>query len=89
MNEPSLPKPQRKLTSLELSAPARGALRRLKRTLGMSFTYAVERGLVLLEHAATIGEPMPPAARQAIGLAPYRKAAPRNRRRPHGKAVAL
>lgn len=57
MNEP-LPKPQRKLTSLELSAPARGTLRRLKRDLGMSFTHCVERGLLMLE-----SDLLPPAPR--------------------------
>ena len=83
MHEPSLPKPQRKLTSLELSAPARGALRRLKRDLGMSFTHAVERGLVLLEQAHIIGDPMPAAARAAVGLTPGPR--PVNRK----KGVAL
>ena len=42
-------KPTRKLTSLELSAPARGALRRIKKNHGMNFTAAVERGVTLLE----------------------------------------
>ena len=67
MNEP-LPKPQRKLTSLELSAPARGALRRLKTRHGMSFTHAVQRGLLLLEEAFTLGEAMPAGDRQGLGL---------------------
>lgn len=42
-------KPQRKQTNLELSAPARGALRRLKTRHGVTKTFAVERGLVMLE----------------------------------------
>lgn len=56
MNEPTPVKTQRRLTALELSAPARGALRRLKRDLGMSFTHAVERGLVLLEKGIVLGQ---------------------------------
>ena len=68
MTNTSPPKPQRKLTSLELSAPARGALRRFKHLHGISFTYAVERGLALLEKEFTIGEPMPPADRAKLGL---------------------
>lgn len=48
MNNPTT-KPTRKLTSLELSAPARGALRRIKTKHGMNFTAAVERGVILLE----------------------------------------
>ena len=56
MTNTSPPKPPRKLTSLELSAPARGALRRLKTRHGMSFTHSVERGVLALEHS--IGEPM-------------------------------
>lgn len=56
MNEPTQ-KPQRRLTSLELSAPARGALRRLKNRHGMSFTHAIQRGLSLLE--ATFTTPPP------------------------------
>lgn len=67
MNEPTQ-KPQRRLTSLELSAPARGALRRLKAALGMSFTHAVERGVMLLEADMGIGEPLTHAERVARGL---------------------
>lgn len=73
------PKPQRKLTSLELSAPARGALRRLKRQHGMSFTHAVERGLKLIEKVLVIGDQMPAAARKAVGLSPLPVAANRKR----------
>ena len=76
MSETTLQKTPRRLTSLELSAPARGALRRIKRSTGMTFTYAVERGLTLLEKSLVIGEPMPNAARQAVGLSPL----PTNRR---------
>ena len=74
MNEPTLPKPRRKLTALELSAPARGALRRLKSRFGMSFTHAVERGLALLDTHHQLPEPLTPAERTALGLSP----APRN-----------
>jgi hypothetical protein len=69
MSELSLKKPRR-LTSLELSAPARGALRRIKKSTGMSFTFAVERGLQLLERSVVIGEPMPDADRAKLGLTP-------------------
>ena len=68
MNEPTPTKPRRKLTNLALSAPARGALRRLKAALGMSFTRAVERGVMLLEADMGIGEPLTPAERVARGL---------------------
>lgn len=68
MNEPTLPKPQRKLTSLELSAPARGALRRLKHNRGMSFTHAVETAVSLLEKSLAIGEPMAARDRAKLGL---------------------
>ncbi len=44
-----LKKPRRKLTSLELSAPARGTLCRIKRKHGINKTNAIERGLVMLE----------------------------------------
>ena len=77
--EPTTLKPQRKLTSLELSAPARGALRRLKARHGMSFTHAVQRGLSLLEDAFTIGEPRPAAERVALGLNPSPR--PSNRKK--------
>lgn len=69
-------KTPRRLTSLELSAPARGALRRLKRAHGMSYTHTVERGISLVEKCLELGEPMPNAARQAVGLSPL----PTNRR---------
>ena len=68
MNEPTQ-KPQRRLTSLELSAPARGALRRLKAALGMTFTHAVERGVLLLEADMGIGEVRTAADRAKLGLA--------------------
>ncbi len=72
-------KPQRRLTSLELSAPARGALRRLKSRLGMSYTHSVERA-VLLFAEAHLPEPMLPGERAELGLAPN---PPANRRRAH------
>ncbi len=42
-------KTTRKLTSLELSAPARGTLRRIKKNHSIPFTRSIERGLSLLE----------------------------------------
>lgn len=72
------PRPQRKLTSLELSAPARGALRRLKARQGMSFTHAVERGVLLLE-SQLLPEPMP--IETAITLLGRTTPAPANRRK--------
>ncbi len=42
-------KPQRKQTSLELSAPVRGALRRLKSKHGYTKRFAIERGVLMLE----------------------------------------
>lgn len=69
MNEPLPTKPQRKLTSLELSAPARGALRRLKRERGMSFTYAVETALSLLERAVAL-DPLSDTDRAGLNLKP-------------------
>ena len=42
-------KPKRKLTSLELPAPARGALRRIKQIHGMNHTAAITRGVLELE----------------------------------------
>lgn len=69
MHNASPTKPRRKLTNLELSAPARGALRRLKRERGMSFTYAVETALSLLERAVVL-DPLDDAARAGLGLKP-------------------
>jgi hypothetical protein len=37
------------LTSLELSAPTRGALCRIKAEHGISFTAAISRGVAMLE----------------------------------------
>ena len=42
-------KPQRIQTSLELSAPARGALRRIKTKFGLTSKAAIHRGIELLE----------------------------------------
>lgn len=78
MNEPTT-KPRRKLTSLELSAPARGALRRIKRAAKISYTGAIERGLVLLEKSLVIGEPMLPPERTALAL--LNTPRPQNRRK--------
>jgi hypothetical protein len=50
MSEATLKKSRRKQTSLELSAPARGALRRIKSRHGVNFTAAIERGVVMLEN---------------------------------------
>lgn len=49
MPENSTKKPTRKLTVLELSATARGALRRFKKEKGWSHKFAIETALVLLE----------------------------------------
>lgn len=48
MNEPATQKPKRKLTSLELSAPARASLKRIK-SRGISKKAAVEQGIALFE----------------------------------------
>ena len=42
-------KPRNGQTSLELSPVARGALRRIKKSNGITFTRAIERGVMLLE----------------------------------------
>lgn len=81
MGNTTLQKPQRKLTSLELSAPARGALRRLKSRHGMSFTRAVERGVMLLE-SQLLPEPVP--IETAASLLGRTRPAPANRRRNGG-----
>ena len=49
---PTKTKP-RKQTSLELSAPVRGALRRLKKQHGYTIRFAIERGVALLEQSLT------------------------------------
>ena len=67
MTNTSPPKPQRKLTSLELSGPPRGALRRLKTRHGMSFTHSVERGVRELE-TSLLPEPRTDAERAELGL---------------------
>ena len=43
-------KPQRAQTSLVLSAPVRGALRRLKLKHGYTKKFAIERGVLMLEN---------------------------------------
>lgn len=55
---------------MELSSPARGALRRIKKHTGMTYTFAVERALELLAHRLDIPEPMPDADRAKLGLSP-------------------
>ncbi|MDD5139407.1 MAG: hypothetical protein PHY43_03985 [Verrucomicrobiales bacterium] len=50
MPKTKLKKSRRKQTSLELSAPARCALRRIKANHGIFFTAAIERGVVALEN---------------------------------------
>ncbi len=49
MSDTTTKKPQRKLTSLELSAPARGALRRIKSRHGVNHTHAIVAGIFLYE----------------------------------------
>ena len=49
MSETLTKKPRRKLTSLELPAPARGALRRIKQVHGINHTAAISRGVIELE----------------------------------------
>ena len=49
MSNSTTEKPRRKLTTMELSDPVRGALRRIKKLHGITQTAAVERGVTLLE----------------------------------------
>ncbi|MEQ2006606.1 MAG: hypothetical protein ABMA26_07405 [Limisphaerales bacterium] len=51
----------------------------MKRTRGMSFTRSVERGVLLLDESLTIGEPMTPPERTALGL--LNSPRPANRRK--------
>ena len=55
MSNPTKPKP-RNQTSLELSAPVRGALRRLKKQHGYTIRFAIERGVTLLEQSLTTNQ---------------------------------
>lgn len=79
MHNASPTKPRRKLTNLELSAPARGALRRLKRERGMSFTYAVETAISLLERAVVL-DPLSDKDRAGLGLKPAASVKPNRRK---------
>lgn len=49
MTKPSSKPPKRKLTSLELSDSARGALRRIKSKHGLPFTVSIQKGVAMLE----------------------------------------
>lgn len=79
MHNPPTLKPSRKLTALELSAPARGALRRLKRARGMTFTHAVETALSLLERSIVL-DPLDDADRAKLGLKPFGSTKPNRRK---------
>ena len=53
MTDSQTTKPQRKLTSLELSAPARGALRRIVKRQGWTKTRAIELSLMEMDARQT------------------------------------
>ncbi len=51
MSDTTSKKPTRAQTSLVLSAPVRGVLRRLKKSHGYTKRFAIERGVILLEQS--------------------------------------
>ena len=64
---------------MELSAPARAALLRLKADFGMSFTHAVERAVLRFADSNPF-EPMPDADRASLGLKPAGASRPNSKR---------
>ena len=76
MSDTTSTKPQRKLTSLELSPTARGALNRLTRHYGWTKTRAIETALANLdEELAALKLPPPPlyTAAALLGAATKRQ----------------